>query len=339
MWFFKKKIEKPEPRKNVSVRMEAIGGQGANSAGKILAEAAVLGMGYTGNHFSSFGSEKRGSPVRSFVRYATNKKNIRTASFIKNPDLLVIFHESLMLSHQEILDGVDERTDIIINTSLRPRDIKFPQGIRFRTIITIDATLLANKSKCGINAVMLGAVAHFCHEIDQDKIRSTLSDYFLHLSAEVIQNNLNGFDQAQKNFSEKILRDEQASEEIQKSILPEIGWVNAPIGGVILSPGATILKDHSSSRKGTAPRFTKEICFNCGYCDMVCPDFCFVWKLDSENQKKPELMGIDYQYCKGCQKCVQVCPVQALTPVDEYLLTDAEKSLKLFPEIQTRKSE
>ena len=58
MWFQKKKEIKPN-RPFVSIRMEAIGGQGANSAGKILAEAAVLGMGYTGNHFSSFGSEKR----------------------------------------------------------------------------------------------------------------------------------------------------------------------------------------------------------------------------------------------------------------------------------------
>ena len=43
----------------VSVRMEAIGGQGANSAGKILAEAAALEMGLQASHFSSYGSEKQ----------------------------------------------------------------------------------------------------------------------------------------------------------------------------------------------------------------------------------------------------------------------------------------
>jgi pyruvate ferredoxin oxidoreductase gamma subunit len=68
--------------------MEAIGGQGANSAGKVLAEAAVLGMGFTGNHFSSFGSEKRGTPVRSFVRFSPVGKEIRSASSIRHPDLL-----------------------------------------------------------------------------------------------------------------------------------------------------------------------------------------------------------------------------------------------------------
>ncbi|MCK5351131.1 4Fe-4S binding protein, partial [bacterium] len=25
------------------------------------------------------------------------------------------------------------------------------------------------------------------------------------------------------------------------------------------------------------------------------------------------MMGVDYQYCKGCQRCVDICPVEALT--------------------------
>jgi pyruvate ferredoxin oxidoreductase gamma subunit len=29
------------------------------------------------------------------------------------------------------------------------------------------------------------------------------------------------------------------------------------------------------------------------------------------------LSGIDYQYCKGCLKCVQACPVDALTTMRE----------------------
>lgn len=66
MWIFGKKPKAELPRKSVSVRMESIGGLGAHSAGKILAEAAVLGLGYTGNHFSSFGSEKK-EPLLSLL--------------------------------------------------------------------------------------------------------------------------------------------------------------------------------------------------------------------------------------------------------------------------------
>jgi hypothetical protein len=43
MWLFKKNALSNQPwRKAVSVRLEAIGGLGAHSAGKILAEAAVI---------------------------------------------------------------------------------------------------------------------------------------------------------------------------------------------------------------------------------------------------------------------------------------------------------
>ena len=49
------------------VRFESIGGLGAHAAGMVLATAAVVRMGLNGAHFSSYGSEKKGSLVRSFV--------------------------------------------------------------------------------------------------------------------------------------------------------------------------------------------------------------------------------------------------------------------------------
>ncbi|HEU4949551.1 MAG TPA: hypothetical protein VFT11_02200, partial [Candidatus Deferrimicrobiaceae bacterium] len=50
------------------IRMESIGGLGANVAGKILTEAAIIGMGMNGAGFASYGSEKKGTPVKAFVR-------------------------------------------------------------------------------------------------------------------------------------------------------------------------------------------------------------------------------------------------------------------------------
>ena len=56
------------------VRFESIGGLGAHVAGKIVAGAAVLRMNMNGSHFSSYGSEKKGSVVRSFIRPSGLKK-------------------------------------------------------------------------------------------------------------------------------------------------------------------------------------------------------------------------------------------------------------------------
>lgn len=41
------------------IRLESIGGLGANLAGKMLAETGVLGLGLNASNFSSYGSEKR----------------------------------------------------------------------------------------------------------------------------------------------------------------------------------------------------------------------------------------------------------------------------------------
>ncbi len=41
------------------IRLESIGGLGANLAGKMLAEAGVVGSGFNGVSFSSYGSEKK----------------------------------------------------------------------------------------------------------------------------------------------------------------------------------------------------------------------------------------------------------------------------------------
>jgi pyruvate ferredoxin oxidoreductase gamma subunit len=329
MWAFWKKNEVTAKRSMVSVRMEAIGGQGANSAGKILAEASVLGMSYTGNHFSSFGSEKRGAPVRSFVRFSPAHRVVRSASAISQPDLLLVFHESLIASHPEILDGCSETTDLILNSPKKPKDLLFPKKVAFRKVGTVDATQIALKNHSGLNAVMVGAASQLLPEINANVLRETFARFFAGRSS--LEDNLKAFDRGIEKLVVAEFHPSQASEHHQATPLPRLGYMNAPIGGVIANPGNTVLKDNSSSRKGIAPRFVKDLCFNCGYCDQVCPDYCFVWKKSEDPTKSVELVGIDYQYCKGCQKCVVACPVEALVPVMEADIPEDERRHRLFP--------
>ena len=55
------------------------------------------------------------------------------------------------------------------------------------------------------------------------------------------------------------------------------------------------------------------------HCDTACPDFCFVWEEQPDKKGRPQmfLQGIDYQYCKGCLKCVHACPTDALSSEGE----------------------
>ena len=45
------------------MRLESIGGLGANLCGKLLGELGATYLGLNASAFSSYGSEKRGSPV------------------------------------------------------------------------------------------------------------------------------------------------------------------------------------------------------------------------------------------------------------------------------------
>ncbi len=325
MWFFGKDKIKIPAREKLEIRLEAIGGQGANSAGKILAETAVLEHGFTGNHFSSFGSEKRGTPVKSFIRFSTVNKPIRSASYIRKPNLLVIFHEFMISSHPEMFDGVSSETDVLINSKSDPQAIQLPKGVHPRWLGTLDATQISNKNKSGLNVVMLGAMIPFLPELDGKKLEVVIERYFTKISNQEKINNLSGFKAGWNEVKVK------ATLPHQDRLIPEIhqmvkmGYENAPFGGVILNPGNSMLKNHEASRKGFAPKLNPEICCHCGYCDLVCPDYCFVWELNPAKKSGAELLGIDYQYCKGCQKCIQVCPVEALTLTPESEISESNK--------------
>lgn len=319
MWFWGKRKQKLEiepsgmPREIVTIRLEAIGGQGANSAGKILAEAAILHRGYTGNHFSSFGSEKRGTPVKSYVRFSPVRKVIRSATAIAEPKLLVIFHEQLILTHPEIFEGVTGETDVLINSAKEPHELVLPISTHPRWLGSVPASEIAHKLGSGLNSVMLGAMVPFLPELEANHIQKVLKEFFSSRS-----------DLNEKSFEEgwsavKIktpLPFQNRKIESPKSWI-RMGYENAPLGGIITQPGNSILKNHEASRKGFAPALDLNVCCHCGYCDQVCPDFCFEWKMNPQVGKGAELLRLNYQYCKGCQKCIEVCPVDALTLTKE----------------------
>ena len=67
------------------IRLESLGGLGANLCGKMLGELGVKYLGLNGAAFSSYGSEKRGSPVSSFIRWCDGDKEILINSPVREP--------------------------------------------------------------------------------------------------------------------------------------------------------------------------------------------------------------------------------------------------------------
>lgn len=301
------------------IRFESIGGLGANLAAKMLAEAGVLGLGLNGSQFSAYGSEKKGTPVKAFIRFVPPDRELRTTSPVVAPDVIAVFHEGL-LKTVDVTAGLKRGGIFLINTTRSPEEVQAELRLPAGTVIgVVDALNIAVEEKSRVNTAMLGVVVRACDFLDprvvHDVIRQTFEQKYPHL----VEANLRTFDRGYREVElyevpgDAAPVKESPSEEMLAGA-PRWGYLNAPIGGVILDPGNTIRKDLSASRQGFLPAFDREICIDCGMCDLVCPDYCFVWGEDVDDKGKTRmvLQGIDYQYCKGCMRCVVACPTGAL---------------------------
>ena len=67
----------PSEKEYFEIRLESIGGLGANLCGKMLGELGALYLKLNASNFSSYGSEKRGSPVKSHIRWCTPGNELR----------------------------------------------------------------------------------------------------------------------------------------------------------------------------------------------------------------------------------------------------------------------
>ncbi|WP_152394425.1 2-oxoacid:acceptor oxidoreductase family protein [Paenibacillus guangzhouensis] len=302
------------------IRLESIGGLGANLAGKMLAEAGVTGASLNGVSFSSYGSEKKGSPVKAHIRFCDNHTNIRDTSPVERPHVVGIFHESLSKT-VNVISGIYEDSLVLVNSNKTPEQLKEKMKLLGGTIAVVDATGISLEEKNRTNMAMLGALFRLCDFLDPEAmkkvIRKSLEKKYPQAVAPAIKTFERGYQEV--TFQTFELPEGQKMPAFVRQDTPVLGYETQPMGGVITNPGNSILKDLSISRAGMMPHFADDKCIHCAACDNVCPDFCFVWEEQPDKKGRPQmfLQGIDYQYCKGCLKCVRACPTDALSSARE----------------------
>jgi pyruvate ferredoxin oxidoreductase gamma subunit len=308
----------PDADRFFEIRFESIGGLGAHAAGQILARAAVLDMDLNGSHFSSYGSEKKGSVVRSYVRLGAPDRPIRSSAPIDSPDVIVVFHGAL-LEQGVTIAGMKSAGVLIFNAAADgvPDTLEnAPAGAR---IIRIDATNIAIEELSRPNAVLLGTLCAVVPFLDSDIVLNALTEKFRQRNPQAAAANEHAFKRGAAEF--EVLHGVGKAPGDLPVIRPSpvLGYETAPIGGVIPYPGNTISNDLSMSRTGWMPLFDQAECIHCGLCATVCPDFCLVWEREEVNGDAPKvrLKGVDYQYCKGCMRCIETCPTEAMTRVTE----------------------
>ncbi len=303
------------------IRMESIGGLGANVAGKILTEAAILRMGMNGAGFASYGSEKKGTPVKAFVRICEAGQAVRVNSPIEEPHVLAIFHEALAKTVPVTAGAIPGKTTVILNSRKTPSQARDFLKLQGGKVGTVDAMEIAMATGSRVNMVMMGAIAKAAGFFEWKALEEAIGEALGKKYPALMKGNLaalkRGFDEMKL---EEFPVDGKYPATPFRRELPKLGYENAPIGGTIYSVGNMRFKDLSTSRTGMIPLFILDKCTRCGECDLTCPDYCFVWEKGKDPKTGKDgmvLLGIDYQFCKGCLRCTHICKFGALVPVKE----------------------
>ena len=303
------------------IRLESIGGLGANVAGKILTEAAIIGMGMNGAGFASYGSEKKGTPVKAFVRICEADQKVRINSPVEEPHVLAIFHEALAKSVPVTAGAVPGKTTVILNTRKTPAEARDFLKLQGGKVGTVDAMEIAMATGSRVNMVMMGAIMKAAGFLTWEAVEEAVNEQFGKKYAALMKGNLEALRRGQDEVKfQEFPADGKYPATPFRREEPKLGYENAPIGGAIYSVGNMRFKDLSTSRTGVIPLFQVDKCTNCGECDVTCPDYCFVFERGKDRKTGKDAMvlqGINYQYCKGCLRCTFICKFGALVPAKE----------------------
>ena len=192
-------ISLPDSGSFFEIRFESIGGLGAHAAGQIVASAAVLRMGLNGSHFSSYGSEKKGSVVRSFIRLAPADREIRTSAPIETPDVIVVFNGGL-LAHPATLAGMRAAGTLIYAGYER----EIPEGLAHlpatTKVIRVDAQTIADEERSRPNAVLIGTLTAALPFLDRKAMLDALGATFAGRHPEAVAANERAFVRGAEEF-------------------------------------------------------------------------------------------------------------------------------------------
>lgn len=151
------------------ISIQGRGGQGAVIASKILA-SAFFTEGKWVQSFPSFGGERRGAPVKAFLRVDDHR--ILRHSMIYEPDHILVLDASLF-EETDVALGLKEGGWMVVNTDKSPAF--FQDSKRFH-VATVNGSQIAVDLGLGsrvapvLNTTMLGAFSRATNLVGIDSI-------------------------------------------------------------------------------------------------------------------------------------------------------------------------
>ena len=154
----------------LEIIVQGRGGQGAQTAGNVLA-AAFFAAGREVQSFATYGGARRGTPVSSFIR--VDDRPIRVRCDIERADAILCFDASLL--EPRLLGAARADTPIVVNSTRSAGDLEATfAGYR---VIPVDGIAISRRHGLGriVNSALLGAFARALGAPRLDVLTRTLA--------------------------------------------------------------------------------------------------------------------------------------------------------------------
>jgi pyruvate ferredoxin oxidoreductase gamma subunit len=158
------------------LRIHSRGGQGAKTAGVVIAEAYIE-QGDFAQAFAEYGPERSGAPMKTFVRLSQDE--IRLHGDVENPDMVVVMDASLIDS-VDVTEGLIKGGIVLVNTNKSAAEIAAKFGNKKMEISVVDASGIAKElfGKDLPNTVIVGAITRLIPSIDRQHVINKLKEKF-----------------------------------------------------------------------------------------------------------------------------------------------------------------
>ncbi len=166
-------------KKFFSLVVYGYGGQGVKSLASILAKSAIFD-GLFAQAFPEFGPERRGAPLKAYVRISTEP--ILTRAPIEKPNFVVVMDEYL-LNREDIKTIQNGETSLLVNTCYAAEVIKkkYNLPINYHQIYCQDANFLVQEvaGQAHVSIPILGKLLQVTEIVSLDSIKDALRQEFL----------------------------------------------------------------------------------------------------------------------------------------------------------------
>lgn len=316
----------------IEVLWHGRGGQGAFTAARLLGAASSFADGSYALAFPSFGPERRGAPMRAFTKMS--REPIGDRSAVNRANYVIYLDDTLLGEGWE--DELLPDGKVIVNSV---RSFGDPR------IVAIDANGISQKilGRPIPNTALLGALCSVCDYVSADNVKRAIEGY---MPAKLHEKNKRVVDAALEAVGKTCLasaegipatasasqvigsvsretvkdahadapasRGETVMPTLQTDVLDPADFAHATCydGGYLVAKNA--------GWRNMRPVLDADKCTGCLQCYLYCPDGCiFRPAPQTADAAGTAAVAIDYDFCKGCGVCVEVCRFGALVMVPE----------------------